>query len=230
MIDDDADMRQFITEILLPGGHQVMAVETAEEGLELLPYTTFQIAFLDQNLPGMEGLVLGEFLRKNNPHMKIALVTGSDDQRLEKIGEAHDIRVIRKPFQVGQILDLVTDFRADAEGRMQERQQRSDPDYDVPLGRFFAELSEAYAIPNVPSRVEERLTGTIRRNLAELRSVSRYNERARVLAYAGLLTMQVLGLKTPKGSGGKLLTEEFDELMVEHGRRPEFVESRTEEE
>lgn len=230
VIDDDADMRQFLTDILLPGGHQVMAVGAAEEGLELLPYTTFQIAFLDQNLPGMEGLVLGEYLRKNNPHMKIALVTGSEDHRLERMGEAHDIRVIRKPFQVSQILDLVTDFQNEAAARMEERQARSDPDYAVPLGRFFAELPEAFAIPNVPSRLEERLTSAIKRNLTELRSVSRYNERARALAYAGLLAMQVLGLKIPKGSKGKLLTKEFDELMVEHGRRPEFVQIEPTEE
>ncbi|NIX18602.1 MAG: response regulator, partial [Actinobacteria bacterium] len=55
-----------------------------EEGLALLPDWTFQLAFLDHNLPGMEGLLLGEYLRDNNPEMTIALVTGSDEPKLER--------------------------------------------------------------------------------------------------------------------------------------------------
>ena len=225
VIDDDEDMRHFLTDILFSAGHQVMAVGSAEEGLELLPVTTFQIAFLDQNLPGMEGLVLGEFLRKNNPFMKIALVTGSEERRLEKMGEAHDIEVIRKPFQVKQILDLITAFQGDAAARQAERRKHSDPEYHLPLARFFADLHETFEIPNVPKRVEDRLLSTIRDALAELRSVSRYDDRARVLAFSGLLTMQVLNLKIPKGSSGRSLVEEYDELMRLHGRKPDFSDA-----
>jgi CheY-like chemotaxis protein len=223
VIDDDEDMRHFLTDILFSRGHQVMSVGSAEEGLELLPYTTFQIAFLDQNLPGMEGVVLGEFLRKNNPHMKIALVTGSEDRHLDKIGRAFDIEVIRKPFEVAQILDLITAYRSEAAARREERQKHADPEFHLPLSRFFAELPDVFEMPNVPKRVEERLLSAIRDSLTELRSVSRYNERARVMAYAGLLTMQVLRLKIPKSSSGKLLFEEYDELMRSHGRKPDFT-------
>ena len=223
VIDDDEDMRHFLTDILHSRGHQVMSVGSAEEGLELLPYTTFQIAFLDQNLPGMEGLVLGEFLRKNNPHMKIALVTGSEDRRLEKTSQAFDIEVIRKPFEMTQILDLITAYKNEAEARKVERQKHADPEYHLPLSQFFAELPDTFDMPNVPKRVEERLLSTVRDALTELRSVARYNERARVLAYAGLLTMQVLRLRVPKGSSGELLSREYDELMRAHGRRPEFT-------
>ena len=107
VIDDDEDMRQLLTEVLLPDQHQVYAAGSAEEGLQLLPYTTFDVAFLDQNLPGMEGLVLGEFLRKNNSQMTVALVTGNDDPRLPKLGDQAGIRVIAKPFEVREILDVI---------------------------------------------------------------------------------------------------------------------------
>src|SRR5262245_55407191 len=99
VIDDEEEMRNLMLEVLVPRGHQAFAVASAEEGLELLPYHTFDLAFLDQNLPGMEGLVMGEYLRKNNPRMRIALVTGSEDPRLEKLGAEHRIDVIRKPFE-----------------------------------------------------------------------------------------------------------------------------------
>ena len=110
VIDDDEDIRNLMIKILLAHEHQVFAVGSAEQGLELLPYHRFHVAFLDQNLPGMEGLVLGEYLRSNNPSMKIALVTAEDDPRLIKVGDRFDITVIAKPFEVRQVLDLVSSY------------------------------------------------------------------------------------------------------------------------
>ncbi len=219
VIDDDPDMRDFLTQVLLQGGHQIFSVESAEQGLELLPYTTFQIAFLDQNLPGMEGLVFGEYLRKNNPFMKIALVTGSDETHIDRTASALDIRVIRKPFQVPQILDLITAFKTEAEERREQRLSHTDPDFHPPLRRHLAELSDVFALPNVPTRIEERIIRTVRDSLASLRTVSRYNERDRVVAYAGLVALEVMGVKAPKINGRTLL-EEYDALMSEHGREP----------
>ncbi|MEQ9502965.1 MAG: response regulator [Deltaproteobacteria bacterium] len=219
VIDDDPDMRDLLTQVLLPGGHQIFSVESAEEGLELLPYTTFQIAFLDQNLPGMEGLVFGEYLRKNNPFLKIALVTGSEETHIDRTASALDIRVIRKPFQVSEILDLVTAFRSEAAERRAQRLAHTDPEYHVPMARHLAELSDVFALPNIPTRIEERIIRTVRDSLASLRTVSRYNERDRAVAYAGLVTMNVLGIKAPKINGRTLL-EEYDALMEEHGREP----------
>jgi CheY-like chemotaxis protein len=223
VIDDDDDMRQLLTTILHRTGHQVMAVASAEQGLELLPITTFQIAFLDQNLPGMEGLVLGEYLRKNNPHMKIALVTGSEDQRLERIGERQDITVIRKPFTVPQILDVVSAYQREAAERAEATIAEEAADHDLSLAAHFDALPEVFSIPNVPKRVEERITAAIRDALVELRAAGTFNERARVIAFAGIVTMQVLGMKIPKGSSGKPLHQEYDDLMREHRRRREFV-------
>lgn len=222
VIDDDEAMRDLLTRWLLPRGHQVYAVGSAEEGLGLLPYATFQVALLDQHLPGMEGLFFGEFLRKNNPHMKIALITGSDDERLERIGQRSEITVIKKPFDVTEVFDLVSRFREEAGERQQQRLSREAPDWEAPLGSYFAELARTFEIPQVPKRIEERLLKTVRRSLTELRSVSRYNERDRVVAYAGLVTLGVLGVDLPKTRDGRTLFEEFDELMRVHGRRQEF--------
>jgi CheY-like chemotaxis protein len=222
VIDDDEQMRQLITRILLPGGHQVVSAGSAEEGLELLPYYTFQVAILDNRLPGMEGLVLGEFLRRNNAHMKIALVTGDDDARLDRFGEEQSIIVIHKPFEVGQILDLISRYQAEASARSERTRAAEAPGFDPELGAYLDQLAECFEIPNVPKRIEERLVHTIKRCLNDLRAVSRYNERDRVAALAGLLAMEVLGLKAPRASSGRTLFEEYDALMREHRRRTEF--------
>src|SRR3954464_9220211 len=84
VIDDDADLRQMFERLFNGEQHQVVLAASAEEGLQLLTHWTFHIAFVDQRLPGMDGLVLGEYLRRNNPDMSIVMMTGSGDPRIER--------------------------------------------------------------------------------------------------------------------------------------------------
>ena len=84
-------------------------------------------------------------------------------------------------------------------------------------------LPDTFEIPSVPSRIESRLTETIKRSLNNLRSANRYNERDRVVALTGLLSARVLGLHLPKTNTDRTLYEEYDALMVERGRRREFT-------
>jgi len=222
VIDDDPAMRTLLVDIIQKREHQVVVAESAEEGLELLPFWTFQIAFLDHNLPGMEGVVLGEYLRRNNTDMTIAMVTGSDDPRVERKSRDLALRFIPKPFGVDDILRVIDDTVEAARERDQRRQRGDDPDFEPPIARFVEDIEECYGIPKVPSRIQGRLIETLKRSLNNLRTASRYTERDRVVALSGLLTARVLGVDLPKTSDGKTLYEEYDELMKERGRRTEF--------
>lgn len=224
VIDDDADVRQLLVDIVTRRDHQVVAAESAEEGLELLPYWTFQIAFIDHNLPRMEGLLLGEYLRRNNPDMMIALVTGQPDRQLKRKSRDLSIRFIPKPFSVHKIYEVLDDYTTEAKERELLRQKATDGDFAPPICRFVDELQAAFDVPGVPSRIEDILSQSIKRCLNDLRSVSRYNERVRVTAFAGLLTAKVLGMSLPKNDNGETLFEEYDRLMRSHGRRTEFDE------
>jgi hypothetical protein len=55
--------------------------------------------------------------------------------------------------------------------------------------------------------------------------VGRYTERDRVLALAGLLSARVLGIDLPKTQSGHSLYQEYDQIMVQQGRRTEFEQS-----
>lgn len=222
VIDDDPAMRTLLVDIIQKREHQVVVAESAEAGLELLPFWTFQVAFLDHNLPGMEGVVLGEYLRRNNTDMTIAMVTGSDDPRLAKRSRDLALRFIAKPFSVDDILRVIDDTVEAARERDERRRRGQDPDFEPPIARFVEDIEECYGIPKVPSRIEARLIETLKRSLNNLRTASRYTERDRVVALSGLLTARVLGVDLPKNQSGHTLYEEYDELMKERGRRTEF--------
>ncbi len=222
VVDDDEAMRELLVEIIHREGHQAIVAESAEKALEHLPVWTFQIAFLDQNLPGMEGLLLGEYLRRSNPSMIIALVTGEDDPRIERRTRELSVAFIAKPFDNTQIKQVIADYVEIAKEKAELRARKDDPDFEPPIGRFASELGDCFGIPKVPERISDRLVGTVQRCLNNLRSMSRYSERDRVVALSGLLTARVLGVDLPRTGNGLTLYEEYDRLMQSHGRRTEF--------
>jgi CheY-like chemotaxis protein len=224
VIDDDAALRGLLVDIITRRGHQAVPATSAEEGLELLPYWTFQVAFIDQKLPGMEGLVLGEYLRRNNPDMTIALVTGEHDTRLARLARELSITFINKPFDIHEIELVIDEYVTGAVSRRESRLRQEDPDYAPPIARYVSDLEKIYEIPGVPERIQDGLATTIKRCLNEIRSVSRYTEKDRVLALTGLVTARVLGVDLPKLPSGRTPYEEYDAIMRQHGRRTEFAE------
>ena len=112
-------------------------------------------------------------------------------------------------------------YTSGAAGRRERRLSREDACWAPPLSRYAAELTAGFCMPNVPERIEARLVERVKGCLAELRGPS-YDERDRVLALSGLLAASVLGLRLPKASSGRTLYEEYDALMLRHGRRTEF--------
>ena len=222
VVDDDPDMRSLLCRIVSQRGHLPYAVDSAEAGLELLPSLTFQAAFLDQDLPGMEGLLLGEFLRRNNPDMAMALVTGRDTPRLEARSRELAVDLIKKPFEVAEIMKVLDRCLEDMVAHAATEEAVADPNHAPPIAEYAAELRSFYDMPNVPQRIEERLAGGVARALRELRSEARYSESDRVMALSGLLSAKVLGLRLPKGAEGVSMYAEYDRLMRRHGRRAEF--------
>ncbi len=221
VIDDDRAIRELLAEIISRVEHQVVTAASAEEGLEVLPFWTFQVAFIDHKLPKMDGLVLGEYLRRNNPDMTIALVTGDDDRKVQRKSRDLSIVYIQKPFNVSAILGVIDTYLHGAQSRQERRLAKQDEAFEPQLATYVDEIAASFAMPSVPSRIESRLVETVKRSLNNLRSVGRYNERDRVVALSGLLCAKVLGVSLPK-SGDLSMYEEYDERMRQHGRRPSF--------
>jgi CheY-like chemotaxis protein len=222
VIEDEPDLRSLLAEFLTREGHQVLVAESAEEGLHLLPQWSFQVALIDHQLPGMEGLLLGEYLRRNNPDMSIVLMTGLDDPRIERRSKDLHLTFLAKPFPLSGLSALLDAYARDAREREEQRHHEQDGHYDPPIEVFAGELTGCYAVPSVPGRIEGRVADTVKRCLSNLASAVRYTERDRVMALSGLLAAQVLGVRLPLTKAGLTLFEEYDRLMVARGRRTAF--------
>ncbi len=222
MVDDDPILRNLLEDIVTREGHCAVPAESAEEILKLLPYWTFHVAFVDQRLPGMEGLVLGEYLRRNNENIMVALITGEPSPTLEQKSIERGIEFIAKPFSVDEVLGVIEHYKSAAAERERKRKSTQDDNFVPPLSHHIDDVTACFDVPQVPSRIESRLTGTIKGALNSLRSPHRYNERDRIIALSGLITAKVLGIRLPKTAAERTLYEEYDALMKQRGRREEF--------
>ncbi|HWT13148.1 MAG TPA: PAS domain S-box protein [Allosphingosinicella sp.] len=107
VIDDDADVRFFLTELLEAEGHEVDAFARPEAALDGLNGSAPDLALIDFAMPGMNGAQLARELRRRRPDLPIAFVTGyAESEQLEGALGA-DVPVLRKPFGIDEIVSLV---------------------------------------------------------------------------------------------------------------------------
>ncbi|HEV7557985.1 MAG TPA: response regulator [Kofleriaceae bacterium] len=108
VVDDDADMRELLAELLRAHGHDVTTASHGNDGLVLIREHRPDVALVDLALPGMDGLALARSLRDSSPDIMTRLIalTGSgqptDFERTRAAGfDAHLV----KPASEAAILE-----------------------------------------------------------------------------------------------------------------------------
>lgn len=220
VVDDDPDMLALMADTLLPEGVQVIPAASAEAGLAQLPFYRFDAAFIDHMLPGMEGLVFGEYLQRNNPEMAITLVTGSSEDGLERRCRERGIRLVAKPFDPDVLVEIAQAARRRREAARDEEDETSA--WHPSFVDHLEGVSSHFELPAPPQRLEDALVRRLRAVLTDMSLNHDHSEEARVVALAGLLTCRVLGVRPPHTKDGKTWFQLYDEVMIASGRRPEF--------
>src|SRR4051812_35466217 len=98
LIDDDADMRQFLQGVLEERGHQIACLDRAETGVALLTATgEFDLVLVDENMPGLSGSEFLKVLRKKGITLPAILMTGFAKGKLSEAVKSLDVVVVSKP-------------------------------------------------------------------------------------------------------------------------------------
>lgn len=79
IIDDEATLRKTLARVLQQAGFQVTTAETAEQGLDFLQTTNFDLVFTDLRMPGMQGLDALKHIHMNAPTLPVVLFTAQPD-------------------------------------------------------------------------------------------------------------------------------------------------------
>ena len=111
VVDDEAGLRRVLERFLERQGYRVLSAGTAESAYEMLATEEADALLLDIHLPTMSGLALYLAIVHRWPALDghIAIMTG--DAEAEEVRtwlEHHRCTVIRKPFNLQQVVDWVT--------------------------------------------------------------------------------------------------------------------------
>jgi DNA-binding NtrC family response regulator len=107
IVDDDKAIRDYLVEIIENMGHSVVAVSSGYEAIDHIRQHGVNLAYIDINMPGIDGLQTLTRMREIDPKMSAVMITGSDLDRLEKNPLQKGVYVgLTKPFTEQQIKEI----------------------------------------------------------------------------------------------------------------------------
>ncbi|MBW1708636.1 MAG: sigma-54-dependent Fis family transcriptional regulator [Deltaproteobacteria bacterium] len=119
VVDDELIVRESLSGWLKMDGYAVETAASAEDALDLLKKQRFNVMFLDNKMPGMDGLELLDRLKEEEPDMAVIMITayGSIDGAIKAMKNgAYDY--LLKPFdpnEIGLLIQKVIDYQGLAE-------------------------------------------------------------------------------------------------------------------
>ena len=112
IVEDNADIRDTLREVLELEGHAVRTAENGQDGLRVIDEIgPPRLVLLDPPLPVMDGWQFYERLRRGrDPAVAgtpVIVLSGVADTT--RLGGALDCPVLRKPVDLEQLIDMVRD-------------------------------------------------------------------------------------------------------------------------
>jgi len=172
IIDDDANVRESLSEVLRTEGFQVDTAVSGEDGLAVLKVESFDMVLLDIRLPGLDGEVVMREIQKYYPETQMIIISGYGS--LESAITAIRLGVkdyFIKPYKVEDLLSAICRALTDKEARARK---------EILLEQLSSSLEqlkdlEGFRGETLPARRVITLTGGIMVDL-ERREVWRGNK------------------------------------------------------
>jgi DNA-binding response OmpR family regulator len=104
VVDDNSELLELLERALEPDGHDVETATSAEQALEVLSRSSFEILVVDLGLPGMSGNELCRWVRERGSSPLILVLTAQSavSSRVRSLDEGAD-DYLTKPFAVAEL-------------------------------------------------------------------------------------------------------------------------------
>ena len=113
LVDDDEDLMEIVAERLKNRGMDVDMVDSAEEALRRMQKKHYDAIILDFLMPGLDGFENIRSIRKQQPDIRIILVTGQmlADDGCKAIRMGADV-VLEKPADLEVLAKSIRPFQS----------------------------------------------------------------------------------------------------------------------
>jgi len=110
IVDDEPAICKALSIALGRAGFYVRTALTGDEGIGILKKEPFDVLVLDLRVQDMRGDVIFELAKAEQPSLKhrTLFVTGDISERADKLIRACDCPLLRKPFELRDLINAVT--------------------------------------------------------------------------------------------------------------------------
>lgn len=114
VVDDDQDIRETLSDVLSDEGYEVYSARNGKEAYDQLTHMTKEelpaCILLDLNMPVMDGQEFLHVIHEEDMTSKIPVCVASANRDLETLDLSEAAAVIRKPFDIHQVYQIVHHF------------------------------------------------------------------------------------------------------------------------
>jgi len=106
IVDDEAPIRDLLTDYFDSRGYSVRSASNAEETLELIEEVKINVVVLDVLLPDADGIDLLETIKKKHPNLPVIIMTGIgfDEELLQEAQQKGASGFVSKTLPLDQLL------------------------------------------------------------------------------------------------------------------------------
>ena len=104
VVDDEADVRQLLAQVIQRAGHEVLEADSSGAALKVMESRTADVVFTDIQMPGRDGRWLTIELRKRYPLTAVVLATSVTDLSPTITLRFGVLSYLVKPFELKAVL------------------------------------------------------------------------------------------------------------------------------
>jgi len=107
LVDDEADVRHLLGQVIRREGHEVMEAESSDAALAVMAARAADVVFTDIQMPGRDGRWLTLELRKRYPLTAVVLATSVTDLGASTTLRFGVLSYLVKPFDIDAVRDAL---------------------------------------------------------------------------------------------------------------------------
>ena len=114
VVDDRSGDRVTLMQVLSEKGYKVAGAEDGDEAIEMVKDGHFDVILMDIKLPGKDGVVTFQEIRRLDPEAKVIFMTGFVlEESVKRAIEEYAYPVASKPLDIESVLGLVEQIVAE---------------------------------------------------------------------------------------------------------------------
>jgi CheY-like chemotaxis protein len=110
VIDDTGVMRNLLSEFLTEEGHDVDTAVNGDDGIAKVLKGNYAIVFCDLHMPKKNGFQVYQQVTDVRPEQIFVFTDSMPDASSEKLAETGRFYILRKPFDLEQLRQVVTEL------------------------------------------------------------------------------------------------------------------------